>query len=349
MNARIIGEDLDGIIKRGLPWEKLAGKTVLISGVGGFIASYMAMTLLRLNDRWKEKSIKVIGVARDGSSALSRFSAFAGRDDLRILVQDIRDPVETGGKADYIIHAASQASPRYYGSDPVGTLGANIFGTSSLLESARKSAAEAFLFFSSSEVYGRTAESGFPIKEDGYGYLDPLDIRSCYAESKRMGENMCISWSQQYGVPAKIVRPFHTYGPGLKLDDGRVFADFVSDVVHGRNLAVKGDGKAKRAFCYISDAVAGFFTVLLKGESGEAYNIGNDRGEISILELAETLAGLFPEKRLRVIKNAEAEDTGYIRSKVERSCPDIGKVRSLGWEPVIGIKEGFLRTIRSYL
>ncbi len=349
MNGRIIGEDLDSIIKCRLPWEKLAGKTVLISGVGGFIASYMAMALLRLNDTWTEKSIKVVGVARDGSKAMSRFSAFAGRDDLRILVQDIRDPVETGGKADYIIHAASQASPRYYGADPVGTLGANIFGTSNLLESARRNAAEAFLFFSSSEVYGRTAESGIPVKEDAYGYLDPLDIRSCYAESKRMGENMCISWSRQYGVPVKIVRPFHTYGPGLKLDDGRVFADFVSDVVHGRDLAVKGDGKAKRAFCYLSDAVAGFFTVLLKGESGEAYNVGNDRSEISIMGLAETLAGLFPEKRLRVIKNAETEDAGYIRSKVERSCPDIGKARSLGWEPVIGIEEGFLRTIRSYL
>jgi UDP-glucuronate decarboxylase len=349
MNARIVEEDLESIIRQPLPWEKLAGKTVLISGAGGFIASFMAMALLRLNDVRADRKTKVIGVVRDREKALSRFSGYTGRDDLRILARDIRTRIDIGEGIDYIIHAASQASPRYYGSDPVGTLSANVFGTAGLLESARENRVAGFLFFSSSEVYGRAGENSAPIREDAYGYLDPLDIRSCYAESKRMGENMCVSWSRQYGVPVKIVRPFHTYGPGLDLEDGRVFADFVSDIVHERDIAVKGSGRARRAFCYLADAVAGFFAVLLKGQNGEAYNVGNDMCEVSITELAHILAELFPEKHLRVVRGTEAESPGYIGSRVERSCPDISKARSLGWEPVTGIKEGFLRTVRSYL
>ncbi len=111
---------------------------------------------------------------------------------------------------------------------------------------------------------------------------------------------MCVSWLSQYGVPAKIVRPFHTYGPGMRLDDGRVYADFVSDIINKRNIHMKSDGSAIRAFCYLADATAGFFTVMLNGNNGEAYNIGNNQCEISILELANKLVALFPEFGLTV-------------------------------------------------
>ena len=153
---------------------------------------------------------------------------------------------------------------------------------------------------------------------------------------------MCVSWFRQYGVPASIVRPFHTYGPGMRLDDGRVFADFVADIVHGRDLVVKSDGSARRPFCYLSDAVGGFFTVLLKGEPGEAYNVGNDRSEISIRGLAELLVSLFPDKGLRV------RIEGYQETSVVRVCPDISRIRGLGWNPGTSLEQGFLRTVWSY-
>ena len=127
-----------------------------------------------------------------------------------------------------------------------------------------------FYFLVTVKIYGEVTADKIPTKEDYYGYIDPTDIRSCYAESKRMGENMCISWHKQYEVPAKIVRPFHTYGPCMNLDDGRVFADFVSNIVNHENIIMKSNGKSIRAFCYVADPVAGFFTVLLNGQNGES-------------------------------------------------------------------------------
>ncbi len=243
----------------------------------------------------------------------------------------------------------SQASPKYFGSDPVGTLKANVLGTYNLLELARIKHINTFLYFSSGEVYGQVPEDRIPTPEDFFGFIDPTNVRSCYAESKRIAETMCVSWAYQFGVNAKIVRPFHTYGPGMALDDGRVFADFVSDIVNKRNIIMKSDGLARRAFCYLADATIGFFTVLLKGENNQAYNVGNDKGETSIIDLAHLLVSLFPELGLQVIQRPGEKQTGYLQSKIVRNCPSIEKIMKLGWQPYFSIAEGFHRTIRSFL
>jgi len=345
----IIKEDLKNIISSKLPWEKFRGKTVLVSGATGFLPAYMVQTLLYLNDTMyngKDK-IRVLALARNPEKVKKRFSEYLKRQDIYFLLQDVCEPIDVSEKVDIIIHAASQASPKYYGKDPVGTLLANVVGTKNLLELAVKSKAEKFLFFSSGEVYGEVSSEQIPIKETNFGYFNPAEVRSCYGESKRMGENMCVSWTHQFGINAVIVRPFHTYGPGMSLDDGRVFADFVADIVNNRNIVLKSDGNAIRAFCYLSDAVIGFFTVLLKGEKANAYNVGNEKCEISIYELAKSLVGLYPEKRLIVKRSIQAQN-GYIVSKVQRPVPDTTKLRVLGWEPVIDIEKGFRRTIESY-
>lgn len=346
----VIEADMAWITAANLPWASLAGKTVLISGANGFLPAYMVETVLYLNERQnKSNPATVIALVRNQERALERFSAYQGRADLRFLVQDVCQPAVISEDIHFIIHAASQASPKYYGSDPVGTLSANVLGTFHLLNLAREKHPEAFLFFSSGEVYGRLDSTQIPTKEDAYGYIDPTDIRSCYAESKRLGETMCVSWAHQYHVPAKIVRPFHTYGPGMRLDDGRVFADFVADVVNHRNIVMKSDGSAMRAFCYLADAVLGFFTVLFKGETAQAYNVGNDRGELSILDLAHLLVRLHPGNKLEVVLNEAAKSPNYLKSKIARNCPDISKIRHLGWEPTTPVQEGFKRTIQNYL
>jgi len=223
----------------------------------------------------------------------------------------------------------------------------NVLGTYNLLELARKKKVTGFLFFSSGEVYGEI-KGGAAIKESDSGIVPSLEVRSCYAEGKRMGEVMCISWFHQHGVPIKIVRPFHTYGPGMALDDGRVFADFVSDVVNNRDIIMKSDGSAIRAFCYLADATLGFLTVLLKGVSGEAYNVGNDVGKISILDLANLLVDLFPHKKIKVVKNVRNNSSQYIASKVTSNVPDITKIYDLQWNPVYSVKDGFVRTVSSF-
>jgi len=349
MRNPVIEEDLRFITDSDIPWNGLEGKNILISGASGFLPAYLVETILFLNENKFKNKTKVFALIRNEEKALSRFAIYKGRSDLIFIVQDVCEPVNIRDDLHFVIHAASQASPKYYGKDPVGTLSANIIGTYNLLELSREKKVEGFLFFSSGEVYGEVDEHHMPIKENSYGYIDPTNVRSCYAESKRMGETMCVSWFHQYGVPVKIVRPFHTYGPGMRLDDGRVFADFVSDIIHQRNIILKSDGSAVRTFCYLADATVGFFTVLWKGQNGEAYNVANDKCEITIFELANKLVSLFPEYKLKVIKNAKIDKKGYLKSMIMRAFPDISKIRSLGWKPKYSIDEGFKRTVRSFL
>ena len=344
----IVQEDLERIISVNLPWENLRNSTVLISGANGSLPAYMVETLLYLNNI-KNLNIQVIGLVRNRNKALDRFSNYQDRNDFKLLVQDVCTPIDDIEPIDYIIHTASQASPKYYTKDPVGTINANVLGTHNLLTLAKRNQLKGFLFFSSGEVYGQVDDSQIPTQEDQYGYLDPMNLRSCYAESKRMAETICVSWFRQYGLPTKIVRPFHTYGFGMSLDDGRVYADFVADIINNRDIQIKSDGTATRAFCYIADATIGFFTVLLKGENGQAYNIGNDQCEISIFDLANKLINLFPEKSLKVIKDVDTNDREYLKSNVSRNCPDITKVGNLGWKPTTSIEDGFTRTICSFL
>jgi len=260
MRHPVIEEDLTVITQFNLPWEEFEGKTVLITGANGFLPAYMVETLLYLNETRHRVATQVIGLVRNIDKARVRFAAYQNRSDLRFIVQDVSMPMTIDVQVDYIVHAASQASPKYFGSDPIGTLSANVLGTHHLLCLAQEHQVKGFLYFSSSEVYGQVDR--VPIDELAYGYLDPTDVRSCYAESKRMGETMCVAYAHQSGVPAKIVRPFHTYGPGMSLNDGRVFADFVADIVGNLHIVMKSDGSSTRSFCYLADAVMGFFTVL---------------------------------------------------------------------------------------
>ncbi len=347
MRHPIVEEDLSGILSADLPWEHLNGKTVLVTGAAGFLPAYLVETLLYRNERLGRPATQVVGLVRNEEKARRRFACYTGRKDLRLFTADVSEPFSLDGPVDVIIHAASQASPKFYGSDPVGTLSPNVLGTHHLLHLAREKKAERFLFFSSSEIYGRTADPQEAVREDNYGVIDPTQVRACYAESKRMGENLCVSWHHQHGVKAVIVRPFHTYGPGMALNDGRVFADFVADIVARRDLAVKSDGLAERAFCYLSDATRGFFTMLLRGTAGQAYNIGNPAGLTSVGALADTLVGLFPERGLRVVRQ-EAPPTGYLQSAILRNWPDVTKSQALGWQPTVGLADGFWRTVSSF-
>lgn len=344
----IIEQDLQFIANYQLNWSVFEGKTILVTGANGFLPAYMVETILFLNESMFSIPAKIVCLVRNMDKAKQRFSFYAERKELFLIQADINEPLSCKLPVNYIIHAASQASPRYFDSDPVGTLLPNCIGTYNLLKYAQKNPIDGFLFFSSGEIYGEADPAFIPSKEDYYGIVNSTSVRSCYAESKRMGETMCVSWYHQFNVPAKIVRPFHTYGPGMRLDDGRVFADFVSDIVNNKNIIMRSDGSALRAFCYLADAVVGFFTVLLKGKNGEAYNVGNPKGELSIKDLAFALVNLFPEKKLKVIETPVQKDTNYFKSNIHRNCPDISKIENLGWTPCFSVQEGFRRTIQSY-
>jgi nucleoside-diphosphate-sugar epimerase len=343
----IIQSDLDRILEAKLSWERFAGKTVLVTGAAGFLAAYVVETLLRLNEVSGRSPVKVLALVRREQAARQRFARHLRRKDLVFLYQDVCDPLALEGPVHFIVHAASSAAPRAYCKDPLGTFGANVFGTRQLLELAVRNPVEGFLFLSSGEVYGLGNDTVIPTHEDAFGYLDPANVRSCYGEGKRGGETLCACYAAQHGVPATMARIFHTYGPGMPLGDGRVFTDFVADVLEGRDLVMRSDGTVSRAFCYLADAVEGLFTILLKGNPGTAYNVGNDKAELKVRELAELLVGLDPALGLKV-RREEPSDGDYLPSPIQRGCPDVTRLRELGWAPRIDPEEGFRRTIRSY-
>lgn len=346
MLNRIVQQDFESILQdRMIDWSAFAGKTVLISGANGFLPSYMAQTLLYVNTKRIQEPVRIIGLVRDKDKATKRYTPFLTDPHLTFIEHDITEELGDVGPVDYIIHAASPASPSIFFTDPVGTINANTLGTTHLLSVARKKKISSFLYFSTGEVYGDIFEHKASVAESDYGRIDPLEVRNCYAESKKMGETMCSCWHYQYGVPVKIIRPSHTYGPGLSLDDSRAFASFVASIVNKKDIVLKSDGRARRSFCYLADAVRAYFLVLLNGINGEAYNVGNDQ-EMSILELANMLVDISGGTNSRVVF---AIDGNAPSNKASHGLLSNDKVKRLGWSPCTPEREGFERTINSFL
>jgi nucleoside-diphosphate-sugar epimerase len=342
----IVKEDLESILADPLDWARFQGKRVLVTGAAGFLPAYMVETLLMLKKK-HGIACEVIGLVRNLEKAKTRFQHWLDTPELSFVVADVSEGIPVDTRCDFIIHAASQASPKYYGVDPVGTMTANVLGAYHLLHHAQEWGSEGFLLFSSGDVYGQVPADRLSIDESGYGYIDILNFRACYGESKRAAETMLVSFLKQFGVPGVIVRPSHTYGPGMSLDDGRVFADFVRDIVNRHNITLYSDGSAVRPFCYLSDAVAGYFTVLLKGDPGQAYNVSNPNAVLSIRALAELLVSMYPELGLKVEYQTRS-DGNYIPSPVAFGTPSIDRLAQLGWNPHYSPREGFERTISYY-
>lgn len=342
----MLKEDFSQILKSKVKWDRFSGKTVLITGASGLLASYMVETLLLLNkSTLQENNCKVIAIVRNLTTAKERFSNYSSDKNLKIIAQDVSQVFIINEPIDFIIHAASSASPKHYGTDPVGVIMPNVLGTKNTLDLSIQHNVSSYLYFSSSEIYGKIS-NGEILHENNYGYLDPLNIRSCYGESKRMGENICISYYHQFSVPIKIVRPTHTYGPGIKLNDGRVFSDFVKNILSDENIELKSDGFATRSFCYIADATIAFFMILLSGKNGEAYNVSNPGQTVSIKALAEILVSIYPDKKLEVLYSSH--EKSYIPTQAVIPVADITKIKNLGWQPTIDIRDGFSRTISSF-
>lgn len=342
----IIYEDMCEIYNSRKDWSCLKERTIFISGAAGMLASYLTYYLIFLNEV-HNKNINIYINVRNIQKAREKFGNYISKPYIHLLDRSVIDDISTAENFDYIIHAASLASPQYYGKYPVDTILPNVVGTYKLLDKAKKDKAKAFLFFSSGDVYGNV-ESSENISEGMIGNIDFLETGSFYGESKRCGEAICRAYFLQYGVPTKVIRIAHTYSPTMDIyNDKRVFAEFVSNIINNEDIIMKSDGSAKRPFCYISDAITGMLKVMIDGEPGEQYNLGNDHEFISIKDLASTLISLYPDKKLQIVFSTR-EDIGYTPSKaIKTSTLSMNKLRSLKWEAIIDIKTGFKRVIDS--
>ncbi len=335
----IIREDVESILK--MPeFQKCRGKTFLITGATGAIARYFVYTLLEWNRKYVSARCKVVAICRNTAKAKELFEEY-GPEELTIIEQPVEREIQYDGEVHFMIHAASNSATRLFYSNPVETASANLVGTVNLLNLAREKNVEAFLFLSSGAVYGDDSQAVADVRENEYYSIDALDIGNSYALSKKMAENLCVSYCSEHEVPAKIVRIAHTYGPGIDLEDGHIYSDFVKSFLDHRDIVIRGSGVQKRAFCYITDAMRAFFLILFHGEPGQAYNMANNSQFMSIKELAERLVeGIEREKKI-IIQEKETE-TEAVQVSI---CAE--KLEQLGWKPSIGVVEGFQRTIES--
>jgi dTDP-glucose 4,6-dehydratase/UDP-glucuronate decarboxylase len=329
--------------------ESLRGRRVLITGAAGFLGFNFLHFFSHLNSVTPGAPISVTAVdnyLRGRPGWISELGLVDSHIRPRRL--DINQPW-TGeeSKYDYIIHCASVASPTFYRRYPLETLDANVLGLRHMLNLARRTGCESFLYFSSSEIYGDPPADQIPTMETYRGNVACMGPRACYDESKRLGETLCYIYAEHYGLPVKIVRPFNNYGPGLRLDDRRVIPDLCRATLSDCDIVLHSDGNPTRTFCYSSDALAGYLLALLSEIKGEPFNIGSDDTEISMRDLANLIVRVSKSKRHVVQRPSRESD--YLTDNPQRRCPDISKARSLlGFDPKVRLELGLSRMLNWY-
>ena len=349
-DSKVVQEDMNELYTRSeLPLELLKNTRVMITGANGMLATYLVYFLMYLNCN-RDFNIEIYALVRNEKKAEDRFGVFKQNSHFHLVVGDVCEKLPDNiEKIDYMVHAAGNASPKYITTDPVGIIEANVVGTLNVLEYSKKWNVKRVLFTSTREVYGDVGESVTEITENNYGVENPTVLRACYPESKRMAETLLESYRYQFGVDYVKVRIAHSYGPGMNIDqDGRVMSDFISDIVHRRDIVLKSTGVAERAFCYITDAISGILIAMLTGESGKAYNLANEEEPMKIRDVAQLLTQLFQNRNCKVVyKIPEQMNAGY--SRIVRKKLSTKKLEELGWKCRITLEEGLKNTVWSFL
>ncbi len=347
--------DILEITEDNINWSSFKNKTVLITGAAGFIAYHLVTAMLLRNDNF-DAGIKVIGMVRNLDRAKTKYGALADRDDLRLVEQDVCAPFDIEESTDFVIHAASQASAWHFENDPVGTINANLAGTINALDFAKKQDAKnadnnpnkktTTLIVSSLKTYGKVTDGSHELFEETQGYVDIDSYKNCYAMGKRAAETLAASYSKQHDMNVKIVRPSYIFGAAT-LDDDRVWAQFIANVVRGEDILLKSSGAPFRSFCYVTDTARAILRVLLDGENMQPYNISSEIGNVTIRGFAKKAVEAFPEKGLK-LSFANPEDEAEPVVDYNSQTPEImnsDRLEKLGWKAQVDISEGIKRAV----
>ena len=329
-------EDLAGALDLGDCAKKLSGKRVLIAGASGLVGTVLSDMILFLSDELA-LGTQLVLLSRNPDRLRVRYE---GRGDVTLVSHDVNYPLRLEGRADYVVHAASDASPAFFASSPVEVMKANIFGTENLLHWGLEHGMRRFLYVSSGEVYGILDKEA--ISEGDCGYVDFSSSRSCYPSSKRAAETLCVSYAAEYNADIVIARPCHIYGALFKESDDHVFCQFARNALAGEDIVMKSTGSQMRSWCYVSDCATALLYVLLKGQSPQAYNIACADSVLSIKDLAQLIANLAGTKVV-ITHSSPSEKKGY--SPVKHAVFDASKLTSLGWKARFSIQEGVSRTL----
>lgn len=314
--------DILRILQQGLPWEKLSGCNILITGATGLIGGCLVETLM-LNPK---RDYCVYACGRNEKRAKDMFGTFVADEGFHFICHNVVEPLGCSVDFHYIIHAASNASPNFFANNPVEVVKSNISGVSHLIEYGLKNGMRRFLYVSSGEVYGEG--DGRTFTEDYSGYVNCATPRACYPSSKRAAETLCVAYAAEYGADVVIARPCHVYGPHFTESDNRVYAQFIRNVLGDEDIIMKSTGEQFRSWCYVVDCVSALLYILLKGENGQAYNIADGKSNITIRELAEMIAEIGGKKVVVDVPSAD-EKKGF--NVVTKSVFSTEKLENIGW------------------
>lgn len=334
-------KDLDTAIHLSVNIEKLKNKSIMITGATGTIGSFLVDVLLRYNQT-DNANILIFALSRNLTNLQNRFDDWK-TDNLIYVEHDILSPIQFDYKVDYMIHAAGNAYPSAFTKEPVETIIGNINGTNTLLEYAKKQGTKRFLYVSSGEVYGQGNLELEAFVENYGGYVEPTSARSCYPNSKRAAETLCVSFCAEYSLDIVIVRPCHTYGPCITKNDNRANVQFIQNGLDGKDIVLKSAGTQMRSYCYIADCVSAILTVLVNGKSCEAYNIANPEARTTIVGFAQTVAELSDTKVIFEVPN---ETDLANRTPIQKQVLDSSKLESLGWKGCFSVQKGIAHTIQ---
>lgn len=338
-------DDVSKVIEHIPNVNQIFGKNILVTGATGMVCSSVIDVIAWMNHHGDAR-IQLMLAGRNREKIASRFRDVLSLEEYQFIEYDATKDQRLSLKVDFIIHGASNANPAIYAKEPVETLLGNVVGLNNVLNVAEKNPGSRILYISSSEVYGNKINGdNRPYKEEDYGFVDILNPRACYPNGKRTAETLCAAYAQKYGVDFVTVRLGHIYGPSITKADTRASAAFTRDVAAGQNIVMKSAGAQLRSYCYTLDCASAILTVLLNGESGNAYNISNKDSIVSIRDMAEALAA---EGGVEVIFENPSDVERKSYNLMSNSALNAEKVEGLGWKPLFNLEEGTRRTIQFY-
>lgn len=321
--------------------KKLENSTVFVTGATGLIGSNIIKTLLYCNDSLNT-NIHIIALIRNEKKAETVFAQqLAENVDLKFVIGDVNNLPEIADNIDYIIHGASVTASKDFVQKPVETINTAFKGTECILRLATDKKIKSMVYLSTMEVYGNNTED-IRLTEDSIGYLNPIETRSSYPESKKMCECMCSAYANEYKLPVKILRLTQTFGMGVAYDDGRVFAEFARCVIENRDIVLHTKGETKRSYLYTADAVSAILCVLVNGENGQAYHAANENTFCSIYEMANMVAGLSKDK-ISVHIEVDEVNRGYAPTILINL--DTSKLNNIGWKAYTSLPDMYKRMI----
>lgn len=335
---------LEKLIEAFPCWERLEGKTLYLSGASGMLGSFLVDTVMRRNETLAaEEQCRILATGRNRRAAEERFSRWLEKSGFTFLEQDVSKPFHTLPVVpDFWIHAASTTHPMAYATEPVNTILVNVLGTRNLLEQASQAPGSRFLLLSSVEIYGENRCDTETFKESYCGYLDCNTLRAGYPEAKRVSETLCQAYIAEKGVDAVIIRLPRCYGPTMRMSDSKAVAQFIKKAIRGEDIVLKSEGNQLYSYAHAFDAVLGILWVLLAGETGQAYNLADERSNIKLKDLAK-IAADHVESKVVFDMPDEVERRGF--STASKALLDAEKLRALGWKAGYDIGTGIRETI----